>query len=163
MGLRGKLVVRSLDDGIDGTSLLAETAIDALGHVDVVAGGSAGTVLAGFGLDGDGLGGADRLTQLAGDAALVSRGVSPQGVLATETRAQVTPLVGVVDGHLRFETDLEREGQTTNNFGQEENLGGAVKDGFPRSLCFRFVFVPPKTDRDNATEGSKTQRNKKRI
>src|SRR5262249_56222922 len=36
-GLGGELEVRSLDDRVDRAGLLAEAAIDALGHVDVVA------------------------------------------------------------------------------------------------------------------------------
>ena len=36
VGFGGELVVGSLDDGVDGTGLLTEAAVDALGHVDVV-------------------------------------------------------------------------------------------------------------------------------
>ena len=57
--LGGVLGVGALDDGVDGARLLAEAAVDALGHVNVVAGGAAGAVGALLGLDGDGLGGAD--------------------------------------------------------------------------------------------------------
>lgn len=49
------LGVWRLDNGIDWAGLLAETAVDALGHVNVVAGGAAGSVFALFGFDGDGL------------------------------------------------------------------------------------------------------------
>src|SRR5690606_36867339 len=46
--------VRAFDDGIHGAGLLAETAIDALRHVDVVARGAARAVIAaGARLDGD--------------------------------------------------------------------------------------------------------------
>ena len=58
-GLGSVLGVGALDDGVDGARLLAEAAVDALGHVDVVAGGAAGAVGALLGLDGDGLGRAD--------------------------------------------------------------------------------------------------------
>src|SRR6185312_4978793 len=60
-GLGGELEVRPLDDGIDRAGLLAEAAIDALRHVDVVAGRAAAAVGARLGLDGDGEGWADRL------------------------------------------------------------------------------------------------------
>jgi hypothetical protein len=64
-----ELEVRSLDDRIHRAGLLAQAAIDALHHVDVVARGAAAAVVAArLGLDGDGLGRADRLAQLAGDA-----------------------------------------------------------------------------------------------
>ena len=45
-----------LDDGIHGAGLLAEAAVDALGHVDVIARGPAAAVGPRLGLDGDGLG-----------------------------------------------------------------------------------------------------------
>src|SRR5262249_1070302 len=83
-GLGGELEVRALYDGIDRAGLLAEAAIDALGHVDVVARGAAAAVGARFGLDGDRLRRADRLAELAGDAALFPVGIAAQGVLAAE-------------------------------------------------------------------------------
>ena len=54
-GLGGVLGVWRLDDSVDWARLLAESAVDALGHVDVVACCAAGSVLALLGLDGDGL------------------------------------------------------------------------------------------------------------
>src|SRR4051812_46167499 len=65
----------AFDDGIDRAGLLAEAAIDAFRHVDVVARGAARAVLARFGLDGDRLGRANRLAQLASDAALLAVGI----------------------------------------------------------------------------------------
>ena len=82
--LGGVLGVGALDNGVHGARLLAEAAVDALGHVDVVAGRAAGAVGALLGLDRDGLGRADGLAQLAGDAALLAGRVAAQGVLAAE-------------------------------------------------------------------------------
>lgn len=45
-----------LDDGVHRASLLAEAAVDALRHVDVVAGGPAAAISPRLSLDGDGLG-----------------------------------------------------------------------------------------------------------
>src|SRR6202158_3998053 len=82
-GLGREFEIRSLDDGVDRTGLLAQTAIDALHHVDVVAHGAAGAVVAArTGLDGDRLRRTDRLAQLAGDAALLAVGVAAQRVFA---------------------------------------------------------------------------------
>src|SRR5882757_216299 len=79
--------IRPLDDGIDRTGLLTQAAIDALHHVDVIAHGAAGAVVAArAGLDGDRLCRANRLAQLAGDAALLAVGISAQRMLATEAR-----------------------------------------------------------------------------
>src|SRR5262245_40394584 len=93
-----ELVIGALDDGIDRAGLLAEAAIDALHHVDVVARGASGAVIAPRPrLDGDRLGRADRLAQLAGDAALLAIGIAAQRVLAAEARRQLTLLEGIVD------------------------------------------------------------------
>jgi hypothetical protein len=63
---------------------LAEAAVDALGHVNVVAGRAAGAVSALLGLDGDGLRRTDGLAQLASNAALFASRVAAQSVLTTE-------------------------------------------------------------------------------
>lgn len=60
--LGGVLGVGALNNGVDGAGFLAETAVDALGHVDIVTGGSARAVGTLFGLNGDGLGRADLRT-----------------------------------------------------------------------------------------------------
>src|SRR4030095_8117313 len=91
-----ELQVRPLDDGVDRAGLRTEPAIDALHHVDVVAGGAARSVLARLGLDGDRLRRADRLAELAGDAALFAGRVAPERMLAAEARAQGTLLAGIV-------------------------------------------------------------------
>src|SRR5262245_66684031 len=66
-----ELVIGALDDRIDRAGLLAEAAIDALHHVDVVAGGAAGAVIAPRPRPaGERLGRGDRLAHRAGDGAL---------------------------------------------------------------------------------------------
>ena len=57
---------------------MAEAAVDALGHVNVVASGTAGAVLALLGVDGDRLRGAYGLAQLAGDASLLPTRIAAQ-------------------------------------------------------------------------------------
>src|SRR6185312_6787375 len=70
----GVFEVRTLDDGVDRTGLLAQPAIDAFDHIDVVARGAAGAVVpARTRLDGDGLRRTNRLAQLAGDQRSSSR------------------------------------------------------------------------------------------
>lgn len=44
---------RTLNNGIHGTRLLAETAVDALGHVDIITGSPSGPVLTLLRLNGD--------------------------------------------------------------------------------------------------------------
>ena len=53
------LGIRRLNNSVDGARLLAEAAVNALGHVDIVLGRSARTVSSLLSLDGDSLGGAD--------------------------------------------------------------------------------------------------------
>src|SRR5205814_9173737 len=86
--LGGEFEIRTLDDRIDRACLLAIAAIDAFGHIDVVAGGAPTAILARLGLDGDRQGRADRLTQLAGDAALLAIGVAPERMLTAKPRAE---------------------------------------------------------------------------
>ena len=113
--LGGVLGIRALHNRVDWARLLAEAAVYALGHVDVVAGRAAGAVGTLLGLDGDGLGGADLdslacqgeqhgsprgtygLAELAGDAAFLAGGITSQGVLSTETRR---------DGALEFKVSV---------------------------------------------------------
>src|SRR3954463_259978 len=87
-GLGGKFEIRALDDGIDRAGFLAEAAVDALHHVDVVAHRAARTiVLARASFDGDGLGWANCLAQLARYAALFAIGIAAQCMFTPETRA----------------------------------------------------------------------------
>src|SRR5258708_37413273 len=73
--LGGEFEIGALDDGVDRAGLLAQAAIDALHHVDVVARRAARSVVAArAGLDRDRLGRADRLAELAGDAAFLAVG-----------------------------------------------------------------------------------------
>src|SRR5579885_1672457 len=120
--------VRSLDDGVDRARLLAEAAIDALHHIDVVAGRAPAAVGAGLRLDGDGERGADRLAELAGDAALLAVGIAPKGVLAAEARAERALLVGIVERHLLLEHVLEGEPQPLEELREEQRSRGAVEN-----------------------------------
>src|SRR5258707_6861186 len=96
-GLRGELEIRTLDDRVDRAGFLAEAAIDAFRHVDVVARRAPAAIGARLGLDGDGERRADRLAELAGDAALLAVGIAAQRMLAAEARAERPLLIGVVD------------------------------------------------------------------
>src|SRR5262252_1783413 len=127
-GLGGELEVRSLHDRVDRAGLLAEAAIDALGHVDVVASRAAAAVRARLGLDGDGLGRTDRLTQLAGDAALLAVGIAAEGMLAAEARAERPLLIGVVDGDLRPEHVAEGKPQAGNQLLQQKRARAAIDE-----------------------------------
>src|SRR5437763_5524907 len=122
-----ELQSRSFDDCIDRASLLAEAAIDALGHVDVVARGAPAAVLARLGLDGDGLRGADRLAELAGDAALLTVGIAAQRVLAAKTRALRTPLVRIVDRRLGLEHVTQRQRKPGHDFLQQVRARHAIE------------------------------------
>src|SRR4029077_9988352 len=97
-GLGGELEVGALDDGIHRAGLLAEAAIDALDHVDVVAGRAPRAVVAArAGLDGYGLRRADGFAQLAGDAAFLAVRIATQRMLAAETGRQGPALERIVE------------------------------------------------------------------
>src|ERR1700730_13526305 len=82
-GLDGEFRIRPFHDGVNGTGLLTEAAVDALDHVDVVARGAASAVIAaGSGFNRDRLGRADCLAELAGDTAILAGRVAPQGMFA---------------------------------------------------------------------------------
>src|SRR5690606_30093043 len=86
-GFRGELEIRTFDDRIDRARFLAETAINALHHVNVVAHRAARAVIAAWAsLDRDRLRRADRLAQLARDTALFAVWIAAQRMLAPETR-----------------------------------------------------------------------------
>ena len=90
-GLRREFEVRTLDNGIDRTSLLAVATVDAFGHVDVVARRTPASVFARFGLDSNRLRRAHGLAQFASDTALLTVGVPSQRVLPAKSGAEGTP------------------------------------------------------------------------
>mmetsp|Transcript_13687 Transcript_13687/g.41384 ORF Transcript_13687/g.41384 Transcript_13687/m.41384 type:complete len:254 (+) Transcript_13687:800-1561(+) len=132
VGLRRVLVVRALHDRVHRTRLLAEAAEDALGHVDVVAGGLAGTVLAHFGLNRNRLGGADGFAELASDTALFARRVAAQRVLAAEPRRQRALFEGVVDRDLGLRHDLGRQPQPAPDVRQKQHVRVPIQNLRPR-------------------------------
>ena len=71
-GLRGKFKIWPLNYGVHRAGLLAIAAVDAFGHVDIVAGCASRSVITWLGFDSDGLGWADGLTEFAGDTTFFS-------------------------------------------------------------------------------------------
>mmetsp|Transcript_1034 Transcript_1034/g.2402 ORF Transcript_1034/g.2402 Transcript_1034/m.2402 type:complete len:203 (-) Transcript_1034:275-883(-) len=133
VGFGRKFVVGTLHNCVYGTSLLAESAINTFGHIDIVTSGSTSSVFTDFGLDGNCLSRANCLAEFARDTTFISCWVSSQGVFTAETRTQITSLKRVVDRHLWFQTDFQGERKPTGHLCNEENLGGSVKDCFPWS------------------------------
>src|SRR5262245_59124730 len=86
LGCLGReLDVGSQDDGVNRAGLLAEAAVDAFHHIYVEAGGPTSAVVVPLPrLDGDSLCRANRLAQLAGDAALLPTRIAPQRKLAAK-------------------------------------------------------------------------------
>src|SRR5262249_4024772 len=122
--LGGELEVRAFHDGVHGTGLLAQAAIDAFHHVGVVAGGPPRAVVAARSrLDGDGLGRADRLAQLARYTALLAVGIAAQRVLAAEARRERAFFEGIVKGRLRLEEITHRQRDGADEFPQKQRSG----------------------------------------
>ena len=82
----GVLVVGAFDNSVDWAGFLAETAEDALGHVDVILGRTARAIGTRLGLNGDSESRAGGFAEFAGNAALLTCGVTTEGVLTTEHR-----------------------------------------------------------------------------
>src|SRR5207247_4062363 len=78
----GELEIRPFHDGIDRTGFLAQAAINALHHVDVVARGAAAAVGPRLRFDGDGKRGTNRLAQFGRDAAVLYGRIGSQGLPA---------------------------------------------------------------------------------
>src|SRR5690606_21716856 len=145
--LGGELEVRPLDDGIDRAGLLAEAAVDALGHVDVIARGAAAAVLARFGVDRDRLRRADRLTKLAGDAAFLAVRVAAERMFAAEAGGKRPLLVRVVERRFRRKEVFHAEAEALEEIDQEEVFRGAgVVDGTHcRTPCAVVAVFDPRS------------------
>src|SRR5437660_2660416 len=133
--------VRPLDDGIDRARLLAQAAVDAFDHVDVVARGPPRAVVAARSrLDGDRLGRADRLAQLAGDAALLAVGIAAQNVLAAEARRDRALLERIVERRLGLEEIAHRQDEGLHELLEERRLRGLIQSHL---VSFRRARVAP--------------------
>lgn len=130
------LGVRALHDGIHGARLLTEAAVNALGHINVVARRSSAAIFSLFSFDCDGLCRADGLAQLAGDAALLARGVSSQSMFATEARGDGALLERVVYG-VSIDTILVLPYSCLHcrSNGRRRTYGG-------RKNCSRSTYIP---------------------
>jgi hypothetical protein len=96
----------TLNNGVNGAALLTVSTIDTLGHIDIVTGRTAATVLTLLRLNGNSLGRADGLAELASNAALLTSGVATQGVLTAETGRDGTLLEGVEDSVTKMQRDI---------------------------------------------------------
>jgi len=78
------LEVRSLNNGVNGASLLTETTENAFGHVNVVLCGSSAAIGARFGLNLDSKGGASSFAKFASNASFFTCGVPTESMFTTE-------------------------------------------------------------------------------
>jgi hypothetical protein len=85
-GYCGKQAERHMDtkekplafyDSINGAAFLAQPAVDALGHVDVISRCPSAPIHTLFGFDSDGLRRTNCLAELASNATLLACGISP--------------------------------------------------------------------------------------
>src|SRR5206468_57938 len=99
-------------------------------------------VLARLGLDRDRQRRADRLAQLAGDAALLAVGIATQRVLAAEARAQRPLLIGIIDGDRALKHVAQGQCQTRNQLGQQK-AARAARQKAHRSVLNLTIAAPP--------------------
>ena len=88
----------TLHNGVNRAGFLAITTVDALGHVDIVTGRPATSILTLLSFDSNGLSRANGLAELASNAAFLTGGIAAQSVLATETGRDGTLLERIEDG-----------------------------------------------------------------
>eukprot|EP00967_Tisochrysis_lutea_P135507 scaffold240585_cov37-Tisochrysis_lutea.AAC.2 len=152
MCLGGIFKIGALHDGIDGAGLLAESTIDALGHVNVIPSGATGAIRPDFSLNGNCLSRANGLTKLASDAALVTGRVATEGVLASESGAKRSFLHRVVERHFLLPEHGERQAHSSCQLSDPDRLHSAceyrVQSGgagilVTRGLSIRGGMPPP--------------------
>lgn len=76
MGNGSVLKVRSFNDSINRAGSLAESTIDAFGHVDIILGGSSGSIRSGLTFNCDGLSWTSSSTQFTGDTSTISLSIT---------------------------------------------------------------------------------------
>src|SRR5690606_5034517 len=99
---------------------LAKAAIDALGHIDIIASRAAAAVLARLGFNRYGQSRAYGFAKLAGYTALLTVGIAAQRMLAAKTRTYRRLLMRVIDRHLGLEHIFKRQRHTFDDFAQEK-------------------------------------------
>lgn len=87
----------TLNNSVHRAALLAVTAVNALGHVDIVTGRPTTSILTLLRLNSNSLGRADGLAELAGNAALFAGGIAAQSVLTTKAGRDGTLLERIKD------------------------------------------------------------------
>lgn len=137
-GLGSKLQDGVFHNGIHRASLLAVSAIDTSGSIEIVTSSSSQTIRTNFSLDVNNLGRADGLAQSAGNASttqwkrtslpLLSAGISSQAVLASHSRGDGDLLVGEVHGKLLSAHGHDRHPNTAEHIAEEEVLAGTLQD-----------------------------------
>src|SRR5680860_511128 len=156
LGCLGReLEVWSQDDGVDRAGLLAKAAVDAFHHVDVEAGRPPRAVVASWPrLDGDGLRRADRLAQLAGDAALLSVRIAPQRKLAAKAGRERPLLERIVQRHLRLEEVAHRQEERGDEFRQKDRPDRLIE---PHGLILFVASLATRSPRRSTAMASPPQ------
>lgn len=120
---------------------LTKSTVDALGHINIVPGRPSASIGSLFRLDGDGLRRADSLAQFAGNAPFFATGITTQGMLTAEPRAQRSLLERIVDGGRLLENVSQSYGGTTEQFRPENGLRSTVRDVGHLHALFRVVYI----------------------
>ena len=152
------LVDVRLDDRIDRAGFLAETAEDALEQIDVVARGAALAVGARRRIDGDRQRRADRLAQLAGDAALLAVRVATQRVQTAETVRLGDVLLRIAHRELGLEHVLHGQAEAAEQFQQQQafEIAGDARHGQAPGVTMWKYFRQPATSTHTIVIGMNT-------
>jgi hypothetical protein len=96
------LEVRTLDDGINWASLLAEATEDAFGHIDIIFSCPSRSIWSWLRLDNNSESRTSSFTKFASDASLLSSWVPSEGVLSSEHRGESSFFPRIVNNVIRF-------------------------------------------------------------
>jgi hypothetical protein len=126
--LGGEFEIRAFDDGVDGAGFLAKATIDALHHIDIVARGSARSIIASrAGFNGDCLRWANCLAKLARDAAFLAVRITTQGMFATKAWRDRAFFERIIERRFRLEEVAHGQHEAGQELRQKQAFGCAIE------------------------------------
>jgi len=119
--LCSELKIRTFNNSINRASLLTQTTVNTLDHIDIVPRGPSSTIVTSrTRLNSYGLGRTDGFTQLASDTAFFTIWIAPQGMLTPKTRRQTILLKWIIQSRLRLQHVAHADKEGGNELQQKD-------------------------------------------